>query len=127
MNDDQIRFLDPEFEGIAGEFKSCGTTPDVIYYVNDAEVFAPAGQTAYVLNLGDRLTFKVSFDRQELVKFSEYLDQKVLLRYEVCTKWCDHPFYSGGGEWLGSIQGTDAMTPGTPFGWNHETRCREAL
>jgi hypothetical protein len=126
-DDDQIRFLAPEFEGIEGEFKSCGTTPDVTYYLDDWVALSFPGMTTFVLQLGDWLTFKVNLEQQVFAKSSEFLEQKVLVRYEVCTKWCGHPFYSGGDEWLGSIQGTDATNPGIPLGWNHETRCREAL
>ena len=46
-----------------------------------------------------------------MVADSAYIEQKVLIRYEICTKWCTHPFYGANDEWIGTVSASDGMTP----------------
>lgn len=90
--------------------KYCGSTPRVIRWVDDRE---PAhGSIVFPIGPDRSVAYRVSIPRQMLVPNSSYMKQEVVLHYEVCTRWCSHPFRIPRGQWLPNWENSSACGEG---------------
>lgn len=91
-------------------FKLCSATPEVRLMRGDARV-SPTEIVSPVLP-GDPIAFMVDLGHAIRIPASAWKDPVATVRYELCRRWCDHPFESPAGLPLPA--------------WTQDARCREA-
>lgn len=91
-------------------FKLCGATPKI--RLNRGTKPLPLNETIMPVSPGEPIWFRVDFDRRRWIDASLWIDQTVTIRYELCRRWCTHPFESASGAALAK--------------WTSEAECREA-
>lgn len=91
-------------------FKHCSATPVVRLKQGDRSI--PTSQVVSPVLPGEPISFTVDLEPATRVEAVEWSDQVVTVRYELCRRWCTHPFESATGQ--------------PQPAWTTESRCREA-
>lgn len=96
--DTTVAFVDPALEARDGLLKLCSSTPRI------RMVDSPltTGGFLYGVGPGHDVRYQVDFPEQWLVRNAAYEKHEAKVSYEVCTRWCSHPFRTPLGVWVPS-------------------------
>lgn len=109
--DDLVPYVEQNLAATTGGLlKICSSTPAVQRVLDGQPV--PDGRLTQPLGTDHELRYRVDLPPQLLVPNATYADTPVAVRYEACTRWCDHPFLVANGPWVD--------------GWDADARCRES-
>lgn len=92
-----LALLDPaETQAMAGRrLKVCASTPTVTMLSRGQA--RPASPPSFVIETDDPPSYRVKLPRQIAVADSLFRQSSVLVRYEICSRYCDHPYRGRGG------------------------------
>ena len=108
-DDTRLTFIDREIDQIPGGFvRLCTMTPDAVLTRGGL----PQRERTLAFEANSRLQLAVHFDPQLFTPPAAWKANALDVTYEVCTKWCAHPFL---------------LEDGTRRGpWQEDTKCRGA-